>query len=149
MLTAITQKAQDFSVLCRVLERNDIFYERNGPGAVTCRVSGQDGDISITFSVNASKMLVTALAPVCVSVLPCMTTDAALAVCIINNKLPDGGFCFDVSGGMIFYRLSQSYYNSGQTEFLFEYMLSCAAEAVDKYRPGLKRLMRGSKTDKS
>ncbi|MBQ9461529.1 MAG: YbjN domain-containing protein [Clostridia bacterium] len=140
-ITAST-KSRSYSVLCSALDRNDIFYEVKSDNSVTCVVSAGSEDIPMTFTIDASKMLVTLFAPIAHGVAADIATDTALAVCMINDRISEGAFCFDVNGGLVYYRLTQSYYNRGQSEFLFEYMLSSAASLMEEYRPRLKKLLR-------
>ncbi len=128
-------------MLCSALDRNDIFYEVKSDTSVTCVVRAGREDIPITFTVDTSKMLVTLFAPITHGVSADIATDTALAVCMINDAVSEGTFCFDVAGGLVYYRLTQSYYNRGQTEFLFEYMLSSAVSQVEEYRPRMKNLL--------
>ena len=140
MSTKIMPCSQDYNILCGVLERNGILYEVKSDHSVACIVCAGGGDIRMTFSVDTTKMLVTLIAPVITGVPAETATDMALAVCMINDRIPEGAFCFDVTAGIVYFRLTQSYYNRGQTEFIFEYMLSSAAGMIEKYRPGLRRL---------
>ncbi len=139
--TAALPRSQACSILCSVLNRNDIIYDVKSDNSVTCLVCAGDKDIPITFSIDTSRMLVTLLAPVSCCITADITTDIALAVCMINDMISEGSFCFDVTAGLVYYRLTQSYYNQGQSEALYEYMLSCAAELIEEYRPRLKRLL--------
>ncbi len=127
--------------LCSVLERNEIKYDVRDKGDIACIVNGSDGDISLLFRTDCSKMLVTLYAPLADGVPPFLTCDVSLAVCMMNGRLSDGTVCYDVHSGTVYLRLTASFYNSGPTEFTYEYLLSTAAEIVDEYRPRLKKLM--------
>lgn len=127
--------------LCGVLERNDIKYDVKDNGDIACIVNGREGDIRLVFRTDCSKMLVTLYSPLAEHVPLFFAGDAALAVCMMNSRLTDGTVCYDISGGTVYFRMTASFYNSDPTEFMFEYLLSAAAEAVDEYRPRLKKLM--------
>ena len=129
------------SILCAVLERNEIRYEIKDNKDIACFVNGGEGDISLLFRIDSSKMLVTLYSPLGEPVPFFCAGDVSLAVCMINNSLSDGTFCYDISDRLIYFRMTSSFYNSGANPFMFEYMLCAAAEAVDKYRPVLKKLM--------
>ena len=99
MSTKIMPCSQDYNILCGVLERNGILYEVKSDHSVACIVCAGGGDIRMTFSVDTSKMLVTLFAPVITGVPAETATDMALAVCMINDRIPEGAFCFDVTAG--------------------------------------------------
>lgn len=139
-VTAALSK-QAYLLLYGVLERNDIAYELTGSRSVRCFVSGREHEIQLYFSINASKMLVTLYSPLCRRVPPDRTTDAALAICMINNTLSDGEICFDLNDRLIYYKMTSSFYNAGMSASVYEYMLSVAADAIDSYRPGLEKLL--------
>ena len=141
MQITASHTASACSVLCSALERNDIYYEVKSDISVTCVVCAGREDIPMTFTVDTSKMLVTLFAPVTHGVSADIATDMAFAACMINDSISEGAFCFDVTGGLVYYRMTQSYYNCGQTEFLYEYMLSSAASLIEEYRPRLKKLL--------
>ena len=63
MASITSRSATFYTMLCHVLEHNDIPYERIDDWCVTCLVSGREGDIRLNFTVDDSKMLVTLYAP--------------------------------------------------------------------------------------
>ena len=97
--------------------------------------------MQLFFSIDASKMLVTLYSPLFRHVPSECTTDAALALCMVNNRLPDGELCFDINDRLIYFKMTASFYNAGLSESVFEYMLSVAADTIDAYRHGLEKLM--------
>ncbi len=140
MAITAARSGRVYSMLCDVLERNEIKYEING-NTVTCLVNGHDGDIKLMFNIDTSKMLVTLYSPLGGLVPYSGAGDISLALCMINNSVSDGAFCYDITNRLIYFRMTSSFYNSGPTDFIFEYMLSAAADTVDEYRPKLRRLM--------
>lgn len=133
---------QAYLSLYSVLERNDIDYELTKSRSVRCSVSGRDRDIQLYFSIDASKMLVTLYSTICRRVPQQRTTDAALALCMINNTLTDGELCFDINDRLIYFKMTSSFYNAGLNSSVYEYMLSVAADTIDSYRTALERLMK-------
>lgn len=140
MLTAAGTK-NSFSSLCSILERNSIDYEICSNDCVKCSVYSRDRDICMIFSIDSSKMLITLWSALYRNVPYDKTTDAALALCMINHSIPDGELCFDISEHLIYYKLTSSFYNSGISDSAFEYMLSSAANTIEKYRPAIKNLL--------
>lgn len=127
--------------LCRVLKRNEIDYSLSDNNCVRCSINVRDSEISFVFSVDPSKMLVTLYSRMLSNVPREMSTDAALAICMINHSLSDGAICFDIHEGMIYFKMTSSFYDSGLNDSVCEYMLSVAADTVENYRPSLSRLL--------
>lgn len=141
MPVAATMQGQACSVLCQVLEKNDIRYELTNKFCISCTVTDTAGDINMIFHINPSKMLITLYSPVLSPIPPELAEDISLALCLINHSLTDGAFCIDMSAGMVYFKMTASYYNSDPEDFIFEYMLSAAADAVDEYRPKIEKLI--------
>ena len=138
----ITAKPKNsFNSLCSVLERNGIDYEICSSDCVICSVCSRDRDIRMIFSIDSSKMLITLWSSLYRNVPYEKTTDAALALCMINHSIPDGELCFDIGEHLIYYKLTSSFYNSGISDSVFEYMLSAGANTIEKYRPAIKNLI--------
>ncbi len=134
---------QAVSILCEVLEKNDIRYELTNSSCINCTVTDTDEDIDMVFHINPSKMLVTLYSPVIRSVPEELSGDISLALCMINHTLTDGTFCIDLTAGMVYFKMTASFYNSAPVDSLFEYMLSAAADAMDDYSPKLRKLVWG------
>ena len=141
MTITSTKSWKNYIMLCNTLERNDISFESNDKElCVKCGISGRDIEQNFLFSINPSKMLITLFSPIPVNISEGNTTDIAIAVCIINNKLPDGCFCIDTNEGFIYFKMTTSFYESNVSERVFEYMLSSAADSIDEYYPKIQKL---------
>lgn len=129
-----TKSWQSYETLCGVMEKNDIYYERDDKHlCVKCSVNGQDTQLNFAFIINPSKMLITLYSPMPIKVKKENSANVALAVCMINNSLSDGNFCFDVSDGTVFFKMTSSFCDINVNEDIFEYMLSVAADTMDDY----------------
>lgn len=134
-------QGQASSVLCEVLEKNDIRYELTNSSCVNCTITDEEKEIDMVFHINPSKMLVTLYSPVIRPVPAELAENLSLALCMINHSLTDGAFCIDLNSGMVYFKLTASFYNSDPEGSAFEYMLSAAADAMDEYRPKIQRLV--------
>lgn len=138
-----TKSWQSYETLCGVMERNDIYYEKDDQHlCVKCSVSGQDIQLNFAFVINPSKMLITLFSPMPIQVRKEKSADIALAVCMINNSLSDGNFCFDVNDGTVFFKMTSSFCDTNVSEELFEYMLSVAADTMDDYFHKINQIAR-------
>lgn len=141
MLYTTTKSWKNYLTLCRTLERNEIEFEKEDKElSVKCSIIGKDIRQSYGFSIDASKMLITLYSPLPVTVEGEQMADMALAVCMINHGLKDGSFCLDVSEGLLYFKMTSSFYETKISDTLFEYMLSAAADAIDEYYPKFRKL---------
>ena len=59
--------------------------------------------------------------------------DIALATTVVNNRLVDGSFNFDMADGKVSFRLTASCIESILGKELFQYMLMVSANTIDAY----------------
>ena len=69
--------------------------------------------------------------------------DMALAVSIVNNRLVDGSFDYDVMRGALLFRMTTSFIESTLSETAFEYMLFCSCGTIDEYNDKFLMLCKG------
>lgn len=141
MATTAVRGGQACSVLCDVLTRNDIHFERMSLHCVRCTVSTADKDTHLIFRIHPSKMLVTLYSPIGSFPSPQEIPDLTLALCMMNHSLPDGAFCLDLTTQLVYFKMTSSYYNNTPDSFLFEYLLSAAADAIEEFRPKIEALL--------
>ena len=123
-----------YQTLCSVLKRNDIIYECDEDNlCVKCSISGQEKDFRIIFVIEPSKMLISLYVPIEINSALKNVSELAFALCVINDTLSDGHFCFDRKNIGVYFKMTSSFYNSFLSESIFEYMLSVAAEKTDEY----------------
>ena len=89
--------------------------------------------MDMIFRVHAERQLVSMLSPMPFKIPEEYRTDIAMATTIINDRLVDGSFDFDLSDGRICFRLTSSYIESILGKELFAYMLMVSAHTVDEY----------------
>ncbi len=137
-----TKAWQSYTALCKMLEHNDIDYEKDDKNlCAKCTVAGKDTDMNFLFTVDASKMLITLYSIVPIQVEKENAGNLALALCVINNSLSDGAFSLDTNNMLIYYKMTSSFYNSKVNPSIYEYMLSEAADVIDDYFIKIKNLM--------
>ncbi len=137
-----TKAWQSYTALCKMLEKNDIDFEKDDKDLyVKCNVSGKDVELNFVFTVDASKMLITLYSIIPVQVDKDKAADIALALCVINNTLSDGAFSLDTNNLLVYYKMTSSFYNSKVNSSVYEYMLSEAANTMDDYFIKIKKLI--------
>lgn len=109
-------------------------YERHDDDlVVTCTVSGDDLPMQILFTVRDDRQIVQLMSPMPFVVPDEKRFDMALATTIVNDRLVDGSFDFDLGDGKCAFRLTASYIGSILGKELFEYMLMVSAATIDEY----------------
>ncbi len=142
MTITSTKSWKHYMLICRTLEYNDIPFERDDTAlCVRCRINGNDRDQTFLFSVNPSKMLINLLSPFPLTISREQAPDAALALCMINNELTHGNFYLDMDDQLLYYKMTNSFYETNLNGMLFEYMLSVSADIIDQYYPMLKKII--------
>ncbi len=137
MTTTAIRSDQAYNALFRVLDRNEIHYEIDNCYHIRCDIRGQERDISLFFTIDSGKMLATLYAPLPLFIPGDQITELSVALCLINHTLSDGLFCYDITGGLLYFKMTASFYNSRPDDSVYEYMLSVAAETIDEYVPKL------------
>ena len=126
MTITSTKAWKHYMLICRSLEYNDIPYIKDDNTlCVRCRICGRDGDLQFLYSEKKKKM----------------PADAALAVCLINNRLSNGCFYLDMDDRLLYFRMTTSFYETDLNGMLFEYMLSAAADTIEEYSPEIETLL--------
>lgn len=69
--------------------------------------------------------------------------DGAIAINVINWKLVDGSFDYNIADGSMMFRMTSSYRESTLGEELFKYMIMVASSTVDGYNDKLFMLAKG------
>ena len=137
-LTAV-KSAGAYRALCRVLERNEIIHECDEKNwCVKCSISGNETEFQFAFVIEPSKMLITLYVFLDIDLSWARLSELAFALCVINDGLPDGHFCFDRSGTGVYFKITASFYNSFTEESVFEYLLSAGAESTEEYYSKIK-----------
>ena len=134
MILSGTKSMKVYQTLCSVLKRNDIAYECDEENlCVKCSISGKVKDFRMIFVIEPSKMLISLYVPIEINSGLRNVSELAFALCVINDTLSDGHFCFDRKNIGVYFKMTSSFYNSLLSESIFEYMLSVAAEKTDEY----------------
>lgn len=123
-----------FDSLCGALDKMNWKYKvEEEKMRVTYGVNGDDLPMEFAISCDAERQLVRLI-----SVLPYKfpedkRAEGAVATCEANYKLAHGAFDYDLSDGMVVFRLVNSFRDSLVGYELFEYMVNVSASTVDNY----------------
>ena len=140
MILTSTKAWKHYMLLCRTLDRNGIAYKRNDKRLnVRCTLPEGSEDQSFLISVDPEKMLISLYSPVLTEP-QAAEQELAAAICMINNELRHGCFCYCICDRLLYFRMTTSFYETNLSGEVFEYMLSCAADTMQEYSAALRKL---------
>ena len=139
------QRAQKtITTLCQNLDEHDWHYEKDEEKLeIECGARGEDLPMDIRIIVDADRQLIILL-----SVMPFVAPntkrlDIAIATSIVNNKLVDGCFDYDVTSGHMIFRMTSSFIESEIDGEVFTYMLMVSCHTIDEYNDKFFMLGKG------
>lgn len=133
-----------YETICAMFDNKGYHYERHDDDhVISCTVGGEDIPMDILFVVRDERQLVQLISPMPFRVSEDKRIDIALATTVINDRLVDGSFNFDMAEGRISFRLTTSYIESILGKELFEYMLMVSASTIDEYNDKFLMISKG------
>ena len=139
------QRAQKtFETLCQNLDEHEWHYEKDEEKLeIECGARGDDLPMDIRIIVDADRQLIILL-----SIMPFVTPetkrlDTAIATSIVNNKLVDGSFDYDVTSGHMIFRMTSSFIDIEIDGEVFTYMLMVSCRTIDEYNDKFFMLGKG------
>lgn len=133
-----------YETICAMFDNKGYHYERHDDDhVISCTVGGEDIPMDILFVVRDERQLVQLISPMPFRVSEDKRIDIALATTVINDRLVDGSFDFDMAEGRITFRLTTSYIESILGKELFEYMLMVSASTIDEYNDKFLMISKG------
>lgn len=135
---------QIYQTLCATLDMRKLPYEKSQEQrSIRCTVQGRDIPIEFLIKINEKRQLVEYI-----SILPCQIPEdkrieAAMATTVANYGLYDGNICYDITKGLLVFRITCSTRGGKPGPGLFEYMMDCGRDNVDKYNDRFLALAKG------
>lgn len=133
-----------FDTFCKTLDKNEWKYQKDPEKLmIGCVVRGEDLPMEITFCADAKRALLSVFSHMPFVVPEDKRLDIAVVISTINNVLVDGFFDFDITGGHIFFRMSNSFVDNTISEEVMMYMLYCAAKTIDEHNDKFLMMSKG------
>ena len=141
-----------FEDMCQAMDKQEWQYDRHDEDlVVTIRMQGKDIPVGLILRVNAAAQVVSVYSVLPVKVPDEKLVDVAVAVCIANDGMINGGFDLDMGKKQIVWRMCTTYRGSLLGSEAYAYMVVVSTGTVDKYnerfmmlaedRIGLKKFM--------
>ena len=131
--------------LCKNLDDRNWTYEKNEEDMdVIFTVTGEDLPMHYMINVDAERQLIRVISPMPFTFSEDKRMDGALAICIANYGMADGGFDYDVKEGLVTFRLAVCF--AGDTvmgDELFNYIVNCPCAMVDFFNDKFMALNKG------
>ncbi len=123
-----------YATLCSTLDSHDWHYSKDDENLkIECGAQGDDLPMKITIRVDAERQLVMLLSHLPFVVPADKRLDLAVAVSVVNDRLVDGSFDYDVKSGHMFFRMTNSILENDMGRDAFSYMLFCSCQTIDAY----------------
>lgn len=133
-----------FQNLCKTLDEHDWHYKKNEDDlSIESGARGDDLPIDLNIKVDADRQVLMLLSRLPLVVPEDKRLDLAVAVTLVNNRLADGSFDYDVRSGRLYFRLTNSFLESELSGEVFMYMVICACHVVDDFNDKFLMLAKG------
>lgn len=133
-----------FETLCKVLDRNDIRYNKKEEEyRVECVFIGEDLPIHISIIVDAEYKRVILFSQILFSTPKSRIIDIAAAICFVNSRLIHGNFVLDMQTGNITFRMVNTFYKSLLSEEVLIYIIRYSNSIIDQYNDRFLMLIKG------
>ncbi len=120
--------------LCNALTHDEWNFNRHDEDlTISTGAKGDDLPINFIVSVDENRELVCLLSRMDFEVKEDKRTELAIAITIINNKLANGNFDFDLGNGKITFRMALSYRGSVLGREAFEYLIHVSVATIDEF----------------
>lgn len=143
-LNKLEQAKKVFATLCRTADKNEWHYEKDEDDlSIQCKARGDDLPMDVVVKVDAERMIIRLFSPLPFETHEDKRLDVAVAVSVINNRLANGCFDYNVTSGHIFFRITNSFIESEIGEDLIRYLLLVSFQTIDEYNDKLLMLATG------
>lgn len=134
-----------YRALLRAVEMNGWTCDKDDENtSVTIAVQGTDLPITFSVFVDGEKQLVKLLSRIPIEFGKDKITDGAVAVCNINYALTDGRFDLDATDGLVYYRMTATFFESDLSQVALLYMINYATWAIDTFNGKLLAISAGN-----
>ncbi len=133
-----------FATLCKMLDKDDWSYDKiEDEFMIKSGARGEDLPIDFRLFLDAERSVAVLYSTLPFRIAEEKRTEAAIAICAINDSLLSGCFDFDYDTGAIVFRMTNTFRESLLSEQAFHFMLHVSLSTVDDYNDKLLMLSKG------
>lgn len=130
----MTKAREIYDSIVANLEAKDWKFDRDDEQmTIKSGVRGEDLPLEFVLHVHAKNELVQFLSVLPFTFAEDKRVDGAVATCVVNYRLLDGCFDFDISDGKMLFRLNCSYRGNDFSSEQLMYMIMVASKTIDDY----------------
>lgn len=134
-----------FETLCKTLDSHEWKYDKNEEAlTIDCGARGDDLPMPVKIRVREDRQLVCLVSHIPIEVPENKRIETAAAVSMINYRLLNGCFEFDIQEGRLFFRMSASFIGTELSQEVFSYMLFVSLRIIDDYNDKFEALANGT-----
>jgi len=133
-----------YETICACFDEHDWTYSRDDEKMeIKIGSKGDDLPIDTFIRVMPDRQLISLLSLLPFTISKEKRLETAVAVCMVNDKLANGSFDYDIKDGQIFFRLTNSFWGSEIGTKLFGYMLIVSINTINDYNAKFLALSKG------
>lgn len=127
-----------FDTACIMLDEKNLKFESNEEKlSIKCIMNGKDLPVEIMIHVDAQRQIVELISKMPFIVSEDKRIDLAVAVTVINDKLSNGCFDYDVKSGCLAFHVTNSFLDSELGRDALAYMFILTYKVADDYNDKL------------
>lgn len=133
-----------FTVLCNSLNEDKWIYTKDEKKLfVEYKVRGDDLVMPCKYFIDVDREVVRFLSKIPAEFTQEQIMEAAVACCLINNKLLYGAFDLNIQTGAVWFRMSNAMRDGIPGKDFFRWMRRKATDVIDLYNDRFEKLQKG------
>lgn len=133
-----------YRIFCNALDQNDWKYRADDEQLrIECGVQGKDLPIELVINSDADRQILLVLSHLPFVIAEDKRVDIAVAISVVNNMMVDGCFDFEIKTGHVFFRVTNSFFDSVMSENVCLELLYKAFRTIDEYNDKFLLISKG------
>ena len=133
-----------FRGLCAFLDGEDWKYDKDTEELIIrLGAEGKNLLMDMVIRVDEDRQVFQTLSELSFEVPEDVRMDMAVAVSVVNRRLVDGSFNYNIPTGRITFRMACCYIDSDLGKDLYKYLILCSFRTIDEYNDKFLRLVDG------
>ena len=133
-----------YAKLCESMDLlNWKFTKKEEDLMIECGARGEDLPIGLFIKLNPDLQLLSLFSHLPITVPEDKRLDLAVAISLVNNKMVDGCFDYDITDGNVLFRMSKSFLGAELGHETIKYLIFCSCSTIDNYNDKFLMLAKG------
>lgn len=136
-----------YTKLCESMDALEWNYTKNEENLVIeCSARGEDLPMDLVIRCDVEMQLIQIFSHLPFSVPEDKLLDFAVVISVINNKMVDGCFDYNITDGNLFFRMTNSFMDNTLSFETIKYLVFCSCATIDSYNDKLLMVAKGMLT---